>query len=202
MPWRLIGARAAALSALGLVGCGSTPPTHYHSLLAPPVSSGGARAAPVPGVRFDVLQVTVPVQVDVPQIVLRLPDDSMAVLEHERWIAPLGDEIRAAITLRIEQALLQGTPGPVAVAERPWRVRLDVQRFDSMPGRVASVQVQWSLQAAVGGTALRCQASYEQPVAGGVAALTAGHRALFERLGDVIGQALKVAAGGGTPSCA
>ena len=33
-------------------------------------------------------------------------------------------------------------------------------------------------------------------------ALTAGHRALFERLGDVIGQALKVAAGGGTPSCA
>ena len=49
--------------------------------------------------------------------------------------------------------------------------------------------------------AVRCQASYEQPVGAGVAALTSGHRALFEQLGDVIGRALKVAASGGTPSC-
>jgi uncharacterized lipoprotein YmbA len=156
---------------------------------------------PAPGVRFDVLPVTVPVQVDVPQIVLRLPDDSMAVLEHERWIAPLGDEIRALITLRIEQ-VLQGAPGPLAVPDRPWRVLLDVQRFDSMPGRVASVQVQWSLHAAGGSIVLRCQVHDEQPVGSGVAALTAGHRALFERLGDTIGRALRAAAGGGTPSCA
>lgn len=190
------------LFAIGIAGCGSTPPTHYHSLLAAPASGGSvAKAVPAPSVRFDVLHVTVPVQVDVPQIVLRLPDDSMGVLENERWIAPLGDEIRAVITLRVEQALLQGAPSATPVADRAWRVRVDVQRFDSMLGRAVSVQVHWALLAPGGGAALRCQANYEQPVAGGVSALTAGHRALFERLGDVIGQALKTAASGGTPSC-
>ena len=39
-------------------------------------------------------------------------------------------------------------------------------------------------------------------VAAGVTALAAGHRALVERLGDVIGQALKASAAGATPSCA
>jgi len=201
LSWRLIGARAAALSALGVAGCGTTPPTHYHSLLAPPQSSGtAARVVPAPSVSFEVLQVTVPVQVDVPQIVVRLPDNSMSVLEHERWIAPLGDEIRALVTQRVEQTLLQGPATPAA--DRSWRVRLDVQRFDSMLGRAASVQALWSLHAAGGGTAaVRCQASYEQPVGAGVGALTSGHRALFEQLGDAIGRALKVAASGGTPSC-
>ena len=200
---RIVLAPAAALVLLALLGCGTTPPTHYHSLLAPPVSSGAAaKVVPAPSVQFEVLQVTVPVQVDVPQIVVRLPDHSLSVLEHERWIAPLGDEIRALVTQRVEQTLLQGAPVAVAVADRSWRVRLDVQRFDSMLGRAASVQALWSLQAAGGGAAaLRCQASYEQPVGAGVGALTAGHRALFEQLGDAIGRALKVAASGGTPAC-
>ena len=201
-PLRRITLVCVASMAIGVAGCSTTAPaTHYHSLVAPPVSTGqAAKAMPAPGVRFEVLQVSVPSQVDVPQMVLRLPDGSLAVLEHERWIAPLSDEIRAVVTLRVEQALLPSSPGAVAVADRVWRVRLDVQRFDSMLGRAASVQVQWSLHAG-GGTALRCQASYEEPVAAGAAALAAGHRALFERLGDVIGQALKAAASGGTPSC-
>lgn len=197
----IVRAPAAALLLIAIVGCSTTPPTHYHSLLAPPLSSGtAAKVVAAPSVQFEVLQVTVPVQVDVRQIVVRQADNSMSVLEHERWIAPLGDEIRELVTLRVEQTLLQGPPGPVA--DRSWRVRLDVQRFDSMLGRAASVQAVWSLHAAGGGAvALRCQVTYEQPVGAGVVALTAGHRALFEQLGDAIGQALKVAAGGGTPSC-
>ena len=197
-PSRVALAYAAALMlVLAGAGCGSSPPTHYYSLLEPPVTSGNAATAmPAPSMRFDVLHVTVPVQVDVPQLVLRLPDGSMAVLENDRWIAPLGDEIRGVITLRIEQLLAGSAPGPAPVAERPWRVRLDVQRFDSMLGSAVSVQVHWALLAPGGGAALRCQARYEQPVGSGTSALAAGHRAIFERLGDVIGQALKSAASG------
>ena len=200
-PSRAALARAAALLlAIAVAGCGSTPPTRYYSLLEPPLSSGNAATVlPAPSVRFDVLHVAVPVQVDVPQMVLRLPDGSMAVLENDRWIAPLGDEIRSVITLRIER-LLTGTAPGLAV-DRPWRVRLDVQRFDSMLGRAVGTQVHWALLAPGGGAALRCQANYEQPVGGGASALAAGHRAVFERLGDVIGQAIKTAASGGTPSC-
>jgi uncharacterized protein len=192
----------AVLGAGAITGCASTPPTHFHSLVAPPLRSGNAAAAmPATGVPFEILPVTVPVQVDLPQFVVRLPDDAMAVLEHERWIAPLGDEIRAAIALRVQQVLAVTAPAPAAATDRPWRVRLDVQRFDSTLARVASVQLLWSMQQAGSGTVLRCQASYEQAVAPGVAALAAGHRAVFERLGNVIGQAIQAAAAGGTPSC-
>lgn len=196
---RIASARSVATCvALAAVACSSAPPTHFHSLVALPASTGAAvKTVPPSGVRFEVLPVTVPVQVDLPQMVVRLADGTLAVLEHERWIAPLADEIRAAVTLRAEQVLADAT----AVApERRWRVQLDVQRLDSLLGRSAAVQLQWSLHSA-GATALRCQARDEQPVAAGAAALAAAHRALFERLGDVIGRAIKVAAAGGTPAC-
>jgi len=186
-----------------LCGCSATsPPTHYHSLVAPLAPSGvGVRTLPTPSLRVQVLPVAVPAQVDVPQLVVRNADDSLSVLEHERWIAPLGDEIRAAVTLRIELALAQAEPSAQPASDHTWRVRIDVQRFDSMLGRAAGMQLQWSVHATGGGPSLRCHASYEQPVGPGVNALAAGHRALVERLGDVIGQALKTAAAGGTPSC-
>lgn len=191
----------AVLLIVLLTGCSTaSPPTRYHSLVAAlPASGAGAKALPAPRLHVQVLPVLVPVQVDVPQLVVRNADDSLSVLEYERWIAPLGDEIRDAVTLRIDQMLAQAGPG--AVSDRTWRVRIDVQRFDSMLARAASMQVQWSLRATGGGLSLRCQASYEQPVGPGVGALAAGHRALVERLGDVIGQALKTAGGGSEPSC-
>jgi hypothetical protein len=193
LPWLL----AAALA-----GCGSTPPTHFHSLVAPAPSTGNAAAVvPAPSVRFEVLPVSVPVQADVPQFVVRLPDGSMTVLEHERWIAPLGDEIRSVVALRVGQALAAVPASNHAAAAGVWRIGIDVQRFESALGRAASVQLLWSLQPAGGAAVLRCQARYEEPVGGGATALAAGHRALFERLGDVIGQAVKAAAAGGTPSC-
>jgi uncharacterized lipoprotein YmbA len=194
-------AMTVACVAAALAGCSSTPPTHFYRRVAPPPRAGNAaKAVPAPRVRVEVLPVSVPVQVDLPQMVVRLADDSVTVLEHERWIAPLGDEIRQAVALRIGQALADVVPSNAA-GEGPWRVTLDVQRFDAMLHRAASVQLQWSLQGAANGVALRCQASYEQPAGVGAEALSAAYRAVFERLGDVIGQAIKVAATGGTPSC-
>jgi len=193
--------RLVAWAMLALVGCSSTPPTHFHTLVAPPERGGNAvRAVPAPRVRIEVLPVSVPVQVDLPQMVVRLADDSVMVLEHERWIAPLGDEIRQAIVLRVGQAVADVTPAATA-GEGPWRVGVDVQRFDAMLHRAAGAQLQWSLQGPAGSATLRCQASYEQPVGVGVEALAAGYRALFERLSDAIGAAVKAAATGGTPGC-
>ena len=106
---------------------------------------------------------TLPVQVDVAPIVVRLPDDSMRALEHERWIAPLADEIRAALALRIDAALAAAPAAPTAAA--PWRVALDVQRFDSTLGGAASMQAVWSLQQAGSGVLLRCQVNDREPVA-------------------------------------
>jgi uncharacterized lipoprotein YmbA len=183
-----------------LCGCASTStPARFHSLV-PPIADDAASTRAAPGLRVEVLPVTLPAQVDVPQLVVRLPDDSMRALEHERWIAPLADEIRAAIALRID-VVLSAAPAP-AVASQPFRVALEVQRFDSTLGGAASLQALWSLQQPGSGAALRCLVNDRQAVADGPAALVAGHRALLERLGDAIGRALRAAAAGGVPACA
>ena len=195
--WALLWVLAAALA-----GCSSTPPTHFHSLVAPAVTPGNvAVAVPASSVRFEVLPVTVPVQVDVPQFVVRLGDGSIAVLEHERWVAPLPDEIRSAVALRVDQTLAGAPASNNAASPVVWRVSLDVQRFDAALGRAASVQLSWSLRPAGAATVLRCQASYEESVGSGANALAAGYRMVFDRLGDVIVQALKAVAAGATPSC-
>jgi uncharacterized lipoprotein YmbA len=182
---------------VGLGGCASSgAPARFHTLLASGEGAGvSARAAPA--LRVEVLPVTLPVQVDVAQIVVRLPDGSMRPLEHERWIAPLADEIRAALALRIDAALADVPSNSGA----PWRVTIDVQRFDSTLGASASLQALWSLQAP-GGAALRCQVNDREAVASGITALVTAHRALIERLGDAIARALRAAAAGAAPACA
>jgi uncharacterized protein len=189
-----------ALGLLALLGgCASSgTPARFHTLVPSIDSAASTRRAP--GLRVEVLPVTLPAQVDVPQVVVRLPDDSMRALEHERWIAPLADEIRAAMTLRIDAALA-AAPAP-AGASQPFRIALEVQRFDSTLGGAASLQALWSLQPPGSGTALRCLVNDRQAVADGPAALVAAHRALLERLADAIGRAVRVAAAGGVPVCA
>jgi len=195
--WAPLCALAAAVA-----GCSSTPPTHFHSLVAPAVTPGNvAVAVPASSVRFEVLPVTVPAQVDVPQFVVRVADGSITVLEYERWVAPLPEEIRSAVALRVEQTLADAPIANSTASPGVWRVTLDVQRFEATLGRAASVQLSWSLRPSGAAPLLRCQASYEEAVGNGASALAAGYRTVFERLGDVIGQALRAAAGGATPSC-
>jgi len=190
---------AALVLAAGLCGCASTStPARFHTLM-PPLGSAAPATRPAPALRAEVLPVTLPVQVDVAPIVVRLPDDSMRALEHERWIAPLADEIRAALALRIDAALAAAPAMPTAAA--PWRVALEVQRFDSTLGGAAGMQAVWSLQQA-SSVMLRCQLNDREPVAAGPVALVAGHRLIVERLGDAIGRAVRAAAGGATPTCA
>jgi uncharacterized lipoprotein YmbA len=190
--WVLVALVAA------MAGCASSVPTRFHTLL--PAATGAPGAGSAPDVRFD-LAVTVPAQVDQPQIVLRLPDDTMTALEQDRWVAPLPDEIRGAVRQRIDLAL-SGLPTTTAAPVPPWRITLDVQRFDSMLGRAVRVQASWTLQPPSGSAPpLRCQAAIERRVGDSVASVTAGHRAAFEQLGDAISQALKTAASGGQPGC-
>ena len=186
--------------AAALCGCATnSTPARFHTLV-PAAGNAPSSTQPALAQRVEVLPVTLPAQVDVPQLVVRLPDDSMRALEHERWIAPLADEIRAALVLRIDAALRE-TSAP-APASAPYRVTLEVQRFDSTLGGAAGLLAVWSLQPPGGANALRCQVNDSQTVTNGPAALVAGHRALLQRLGDAIGRALRAAAAGGTPACA
>ena len=194
---RSAAARLAAGTALAALaaasGCGSAPLTRFHTLLdAPPGTASGADGGKL---AWELLPVIVPVQVDQPQLVVRADDGTLALRENERWIAPLADEYRAALVDRLTQAL--GTPpwlGQAPKDGRLWRVRVDVQRFDSVPGRYALEELNWSLrpaEAAGGDALLACHGRVEVAVGAGYPALTAGHRQAVERFAAVIAAKLR-----------
>lgn len=181
----------AALAALALAACGSAPPVHFHSLLPPPAAAVPAVALPATPA-WELLPVAVPPQVDQPGWVVRQADGSVALLENERWIGPLGDEIRAAVAERLRAAALPGQRGP-------WRVALDVQRFETAPGRHARIDAEWTLSNAQAvPVKLRCRGAFEQPAAASYAAVAAAHREALARLGDAVAATLRAADGGGT----
>jgi len=182
-----------------LSGCASVS-TQYLTLV-PPAGRAGSDGGPASGV--PVVSVTIPSQVDQPQLVVRQADGSMALLESERWIAPLADEIRNALSLSLAHQWQAETGAPIPVAPAvsatppvaPARVAVDVQRFDSVPGQYALIDAVWTLTGGSAGQKVMCRSSIRIPVGGGYPALAQGHQAAIEKLASQIArQAVKLRA--------
>ena len=174
-----------ALAALlvSAAGCSSTPPTRFHSLLA----GTGTSATPAPARYVDLGPVGVPASVDQPQWVVRLGDDSLRMLEHERWVAPLRDEVRAALLDGLRQR--SGAADARSVTTPPGevsRVRVDLQRFESIAGRGTWLEARWT----VAPGDLACSVSLREAADSDPLALAAAHRRAVNTLADRIGASL------------
>ena len=190
------------LAAALLAACASSKPERFHSLLASELAAPAAPAG-TPTIQLHVLPVNVPPLVDQPQWVLRAPDDSLVVLEQERWAAPLRDELRSALAER-----LAARWGALDIAKLPqagpdvWQLRVEVQRFESLPGREARIDSTWALLPPGKAPALVCRSTQRESVAeAGVLALAAAHRRGVAQLADEIGQRLVALQRGERVSC-
>ncbi|MEP7301041.1 MAG: PqiC family protein [Caldimonas sp.] len=192
----------AAACLLGLAACSaSAPPTRLHTLM--PVDYPARAAAAGAGPIAIVLEpITVPAQVDQPQWLVRLPDESVAVLEQERWASPLRDELRQAL---LEQLAARygavETRAPANASPPAVRIALDLRRFESIPGREARIDGVWTLVAGSGAPALRCEAMLREAASAGMPALAAAHRRAVARLAEAIGASLMALRGGGKIVC-
>ena len=191
---RRAAATAGVVAALLSTGCASTPQTHWHTLLPANLGAavrGGGAAAPTP-IAISVAPVRVPAQVDRAQWLVRLPDDSVAVLEQERWASPLPDEIRLALVASLA-ARDGAVEAPVGPNQPPsTRVAVDVRRFESLPGRESRIEGTWTLSPAADGTPARCDFLYREPAAaGGFDAIADGHARAVMRLAAAIGDGLQ-----------
>jgi uncharacterized protein len=205
---RLLGTGAA----LALAACASAP-LHYYTLVAPAAESAGGGVAPAgdtpvssgqPSLPFELLPVSVPAQVDQPQLVVREGGQGVALLGSERWIAPLNDEVRSALSADLARELhsqdVSGLPGN----DKPLlRIKLDLRRFDSQPGSYALIEGAWSVRLLRGQhpAALACTSRINETVGPGYDALVQGHQRAIGALAAQIAAAARLLGNDQTPVC-
>lgn len=192
----------AALMAVALLGgCASTPETRFYTLLAP----APAASEPVPAAAFaiEMLPVSVPEQVDVPQLVLRRSDGELSLVESRQWVAPLGRELGAALADRLTRVLGARDVYRLAVVPgvQVWRVKVDVARFDSELGRYVLLDAGWSIGGNGTGARLTCATQVREDVGSSYEALVAGHQRALARIADRIAIAIRQLAAGGSAAC-
>jgi uncharacterized protein len=174
-----------ALVAAAASGCGTTAPSRFYTLDATAVADG---TAPI-GAAIMVGPVSVPASVDRPEFVVQTAPNRVDVDEFNRWAAPLNDAIAQAVAGDLVKLL--GTPNvaaaPLANFDPAYRVTIDVQRFDSVPGQAATLEAVWTVRKAAGGETRSGRTVAREPVQGdSFDALAAAHsRALAKMSADI-----------------
>jgi uncharacterized lipoprotein YmbA len=180
-----------------LAGCASPLKERFYVLGASPMP------AAAPGglsYRVEVGPVTVPAAVDRPQIVLRVDANRVALQEQSRWAEPLKESIPRVVAGNL--AVLLGdaqvaTDAQDAAAAADCRVRIDIQRFDSVLGEAATLEVLWrvSLTGSGSGSGAATDGRFRirEPAGGqGYDALVAAHsRALASLSRDIAAEIRK-----------
>ncbi len=174
-----------ALLAAAASGCGTTAPSRFYTLDPTAVSDG---AVPV-NYPIMVGPVSVPAAVDRPEFVVETAPNRVDVDEFNRWAAPLNDAVAQAVAGDLVKLL--GTPNvaaaPLANFDPAYRVTIDVQRFDSVPGQAAMIEAVWAVRRTAGGETRSGRTVAREAVAGdSFDALAAAHsRALAKMSGDI-----------------
>ncbi|WP_243041601.1 PqiC family protein [Dyella sedimenti] len=196
-----MGYLGLAVAALAVAACGSVPPTRYYTLV-PPAGEGGTLAPGGSPFQFELLPVAVPAQVDQPQLVVRQGAQGVAVLQGERWIAPLGEELRGALSADLGRDFhAQDVSGLPAQGASTVRIKLDVRRFDSVPGSYAYLDAAWSVRPLKGGEPLACTSRISVTVGEGYDALVQGHQQAIARLAGQVGAVAGAVANGQPAHC-
>jgi uncharacterized lipoprotein YmbA len=185
----LVGPGLWLVALVAAAGCASAP-ARFYTLTSTATALAGPRAD------YAVLvgPVAVPASVDRPELVLQASPNRVVLEEFNRWAGPLNESI--ARTVAGDLAALLGTPrvasGPLGNFSPAYRVTLDVQRFDSMPGDSVLVEAVWVVHETEGGKTQTGQTAAREPVAGeGFDALVAAHSRALAQMSAQIAAAIR-----------
>jgi uncharacterized lipoprotein YmbA len=177
----------------GLVACASAPMENYYTLAAP-VPERQAAGPALSDASVTVIATGLVETVDRPQLVLRVSETRVQILEQQRWAEPLKAAIPRVVAANLAREL--GSARVTSQSRAPpgdsaYRVALDVQRFDSTPGEGAAIDVAWSIRRMEGNAETRGRSSVKESAAGpGYEALVAAHSRALAAVSGEIAQAL------------
>ncbi|HUA81199.1 MAG TPA: PqiC family protein [Dyella sp.] len=192
----------AGCVAVALAACASAP-VHYYTLIPAPENTQTGNTAPTANFQFELMPVGVPAQDDVPQLVVRQGGQSVAMLDGERWIAPLADEVRGALSVDLSRQMnAQDVSSGVGVDGKPvLRIKVDLRRFDSSPGNYALIDATWTIRALKGPAVITCNSRINQSVGQGYEGLVAAHQQALSTLAGQIASVAPAVATGSVAAC-
>jgi uncharacterized protein len=145
------------LPVLLLVGCGSSPKTHFHTLVAVPPTPTASRQSAM-DLPVQVGDVNLPGTLDRLSLVTRGSGTALNLSDQDRWAAPLDELIRRALTsdlrdrLGIEHVLAPGDPKPHGAV---LVVALNIQRFSGDAAGDVVLEADWMAGKSTEGSAIR-----------------------------------------------
>lgn len=161
------------IAALSLLAACRSDPIQFHTLTPAQLSNQSRSASDI-----QIEALIVPPQVDRPQIVVRQGNTGMAILETDWWGASLVDELRSAL----QDQMVNNNP------QRRVSVRLEVQRFDSIPGQYGLLDVKWRLRNG-DNIVMSCRSTLQTPSGPAIEELVAAQQNNVKRLAAQISQA-------------
>lgn len=179
--------RAAFLASAVLAACASTPAAHYYVLEAVPARARTADSS----LQVLVDPVSIPEEVDRPQIVLALEDGEITIDDAHRWAAPLQPEITQVLARNLGTTL-----GSNAVTTdtgtAPWkgyRVHVRILELRSRLGHEADIEARWEVGLA--GTMRRGTTRVQQHAGVGYEGLAQAHSRALAQLASAIAADLR-----------
>lgn len=183
---RFAGVALASLAAIA--GC-SSPPSRFYTLAATARPDG---AAPV-AYAVVVEGVGIPAAVDRSQFVVQQGPNRVLIDEFNRWAAPLGASVARTVAenLVVLLANRRVVSGPLAPTFEPaYRVTIDVQRFESVPGEATTLDALWVVRR--GATVSSGRTTVREPVqTDGYEALAAAHSRAIATMSRDIAAAIR-----------
>ncbi len=169
---------------------GSSAPVRYYTL-----SAATEPAAASSDLSVVVGPVSVPDEVDPPQLVVSTGPNQIRVDEFNLWASPLQSSISRVVAQNL--VTLLGTPHvtlfPQTVsADAGYRVAIEVKRFDSAPGQAATLDAVWTVRRMMGGRTETGRTTVREAVQeNNYEALVAAHSRAVARLSQDIANAVR-----------
>ncbi|HTY21338.1 MAG TPA: PqiC family protein [Geobacteraceae bacterium] len=140
--------------------------------------------------------VTLPELVDRPQLVIRVASDRVEIVETDRWAEPLKSEIPRLLAENLFRLLRPARVSTIDQSESrdaEYRVLVDIQRFESIPGEGVMIDALWSVRRSAAGATPRRGSSQvrERAVGAGYDVLVAAHGRALAAISSDIAKALR-----------
>ena len=188
---------ACASAFILLCGCAASPPSQFYTLSA----TAAPEFAPVARSEYRIVvgPASVPESVDRPQLVLRMSENRVTLVEQARWAERLTSAIPDVIATNLSRQL--NSSGVMAYPQNPesfdFQVFLEVLRFDSVLDDAATVEVAWTVRPSHGGVPAFGRTLVRERVGGvGYEALAAAHSRALRAVSAEIAQAIRPRADG------